>query len=354
MRHTIEEPRLSLGKSGAVDPAGFVPPLADVETSLRRWLDGGRRIALALVIETWGSAPVPVGGMMAIAADDAFAGSVSGGCIEADVIAAARDVMESGEPQTLAFGIEDETAWRAGLACGGTIRILVFPLSPDLGRPLFDRIRTARESRRPIVVRWPLEGGAVTTFDDAAVCDENLSASIRLGQSRSIGEGGEAYFLQAFLPPPRVIIFGATHIAQHLARLCSEIGYAVHVSDPRSAFTGADRFEPAAVGAPAWPSETDLTLDAYSAVVALTHVSAIDDEALHRALVSDCRYVGALGSRKTHAARVERLRKAGFSDDQISRVAAPIGLDIGAKSAGEIAVSILAQIIEAFRKPVRP
>src|SRR5262249_9544378 len=155
----------------------------------------------------------------------------------------------------------------------------------------------------------------------------------------------------ALTPPPRIIIVGATHIAQHLATMATASGYDVKVIDPRTAFASPARFDPSHIIA-GWPEECfkKMTADPFSAVVTLTHVDHIDDEALAIALKSPCRYIGALGSRKTHAKRVARLNAAGFTDTDIARINAPVGLDIEAETAGEIATSILAQIISAFRK----
>jgi xanthine dehydrogenase accessory factor len=285
---------------------------------------------------------------MAIAGIDEFQGSVSGGCVEADVIASALDVIETGRPETLSFGIADETAWRAGLACGGRIRVHVARLDPKSDLAFLEKLDAAAAERAPIVVTTRLADGT-RQISDTTSTDPAIAETLRRGRS-AVDESGEN-FLHALTPSPRVIIVGATHIAQHLAGMASAAGYDVKVLDPRSAFASPARFNSAHL-MPGWPEDvfSRLAADPFSAVVTLTHVDQIDDEALTIALKSPCRYIGSLGSRKTHAKRVERLKAAGFSEADITRIQAPIGLDIAAQTPGEIAVSIMAQIIAAFRK----
>ena len=314
----------------------------------RAWLEAGRPIAIATVVDTWGSAPVRTGGQLAIAGVEEFQGSVSGGCVEADVIAAGLDVIQSGRPETLSFGIADETAWRAGLACGGTIRVHVSRLDPKSDLPFLKRVDTAIAERAPIVVATRLADGTRQIFD-AAATEPEIADALRRGRS-ALDASGET-FLHAITPARRVIIVGATHIAQHLAMMATASGYDVKVIDPRTAFASPTRFESSQI-VTGWPDDglAKLTSDPFTAVVTLTHVEEIDDEALTLALRSPCRYIGSLGSRKTHAKRVARLKSAGFSDMDVARIHAPIGIDIAAETPGEIATSILAEIIATFRK----
>ncbi|MFT3733361.1 MAG: XdhC family protein [Hyphomicrobium sp.] len=327
---------------------GF-PPVTDPRSAARAWLEAGRPVAIATVIDTWGSAPVRAGGQMAIADIEEFQGSVSGGCVEADVIAAGLDVIETGKPETLSFGIADETAWRAGLACGGKIRVHVTKLEPQTGLAFIRQLDDAAAKRKPIVVTTRLADGAREIHDGMTSTDPVIAEAIRRAHS-GVDKSGET-FVHALTPPPRIIIVGATHIGQHLATMASASGYDVKVIDPRTAFANPTRFEASQL-IMGWPEECfkKLTADPFSAVVTLTHVDQIDDEALTIALKSPCRYIGSLGSRKTHAKRVDRLKKAGFTDADIARIHAPVGLDIEAETPGEIATSILAQIIAAFRK----
>lgn len=326
-----------------------VAPLTNPRAAAKAWLQAGRPVAIATVIDTWGSAPVRTGGQMAIAGIDEFQGSVSGGCIEADVIAASLDVIDTGRPEILSFGIADEIAWRAGLACGGKLRVYVSRLDPKTDLDFISRLDEAASHRTPIVVATRLADGAREIHDGTAAAEAAIADVVRRGRS-GVDESGET-FLHALTPPPRIVIVGATHIAQHLAAMATASGYDVKVLDPRTAFASPARFDASQIIA-GWPEDRfkEMAADPFSAIVTLTHVDHIDDEALAIALKSPCRYIGALGSRRTHAKRVERLKAAGFTDADIARINAPVGLNIDAETPGEIATSILAQIIQAFRK----
>lgn len=304
---------------------------------------------MATVIDTWGSAPVRTGGQLAIAGIEEFQGSVSGGCVEADVVSAGLDVLATGKPETLSFGVADETAWRAGLACGGKIRVHVTRLDPKTDLGFLKKLDQAAAAREAVVVMTRLSDGVHQIYDGSTSTDPAITEAIRRARS-GIDPSGEI-FQHVLTPAPRILIVGATHIGQHLAAMATAAGYDVKVLDPRTAFANATRFESSQIIA-GWPEDSfkKLTADPFAAIVTLTHVDHIDDEALSIALKSPCRYIGALGSRKTHAKRVDRLRTHGFSDQDIARIHAPIGLDIEAETPGEIATSILAQIIAAFRK----
>lgn len=323
--------------------------VTEPRAAARAWLEAGRPVAMATVIDTWGSAPVRAGGQMAIADVDEFQGSVSGGCVEADVIASGLDVIETGRPETLSFGIADETAWRAGLACGGKIRVHVVRLDPKDDLAYLDELGSAAAERRPLVVKTRLSDGQRNIASGDQSADPEIAEALRRGRS-AIDAGGET-FLHALTPPPRIVIVGATHIGQHLATMATASGYDVKVLDPRSAFASPARFNASQI-VTGWPEDglAKFAADPFTAIVTLTHVDQIDDEALTIALKSPCRYIGSLGSRKTHAKRVARLKDAGFSDDDIARIHAPIGINIAAETPGEIATSILAEIIAAFRK----
>ncbi len=317
----------------------------------RIWLDEQGKVALATVASTWGSAPVPVGGQLVVAPDERFQGSVSGGCVEADVIAELASVMASGRPRLLEFGVTEETAWRAGLPCGGKIKVLLEPLARGRDLKYLDQVLEARRTRTPLVVTTDVVTGSRTVSDAGSNLTAEAKASLGSGESRLIEGSQGAVFVQALLAPVRIVIAGATNIGQVLADMARQAGYDVVVIDPRAAFLTAERFAGSkTIGA--WPaaSLSSLGLDARTAVVALTHAAHIDDEALGTALRSPCLYIGALGSRGTHAKRVERLRDAGFEEAEIARIRAPIGLAIGAKGPAEIAVSILAEIIKVVRE----
>lgn len=326
-------------------------PLLTIEDAATSWREAGRPFAEAIIVHATSGAPVPVGGRMLIAGEEDFLGSVSGGCVEADVIALALDVIADGRPRTATFGIDEERAWRAGLPCGATIRVLVARPSADETRTMSDAMARLRRERSPFAVATNLETGERAIFDDITAAPEPIAAALKSGQSTIVtSEDGET-FLHVLLPPPRIVAIGATHIAQLLEVMAKAAGYDIVVIDPRSAFTSTSRFtaETAITG---WPEEKlkRFTDDAYTAIVTLTHVGHIDDEALKIALRSDCRYVGALGSRRTHAARTRRLQEAGLSEAEIARIHAPVGLDLGGRAPGEIATAILAEIVAAFNQ----
>jgi xanthine dehydrogenase accessory factor len=289
---------------------------------------------------------------MTIAADGSFAGSVSGGCVEGEVITEAGELIaEGGPPRVLAYGVEDETAWRVGLPCGGRIRVLVERLAGAEGAAYVTTLQSARAERRPLLVRTRLADGARTiVVRDAVDPDSALGRRFLSGiSSLESAPDGDA-FVHARLPAPRIVLVGATHIAQVLAELVRLQGFDALVVDPRTAFAAERRF-PGVTLVTEWPQDAlpQLGLDPYTAVAALAHVGHIDDEALKLACRSECFYIGALGSRKNHAKRIERLAAAGLSESEIARIRAPIGLDLGATTPPEIALSIMAEILRTLR-----
>ena len=324
---------------------------ADALDALVQYLARDKRAALATIIETWGSAPVPVGGQMAIAVDGSFTGSVSGGCVEGEVITEAGELLDGGAPKTLSFGVEDETAWRVGLPCGGKIRVFVERLESDAGRGYAERLVAARQAREALVVRTRLKDGGREIFDlQAAANNSEMARRFISGVSTVMTESDGETFVHARLPPPRIVIVGATHIGQILAELVRLSGFSPIVVDPRTAFASAARFPGVELIAD-WPQDAlpRLGLDPYTAVAALAHVGHIDDEALKLACRASCFYVGALGSRKNHGKRVERLAAAGLATGEIARICSPIGLDLGATTPPEIALAIMAEILRHLR-----
>ncbi len=326
----------------------------DVIDHLAASLARDGRAAMATIIETWGSAPVPVGGQMAIAADGSFAGSVSGGCVEGEVIAEAIESMDghsASPPRALSFGVEDATAWRVGLPCGGKIRVLVERLDGVEGTGYVAALAAARSNREALIICTRLSDGDRKVLRRDAVAADHLFARRFLSGVSSIeaGPDGEC-FVHARLPPPRIILIGATHIAQVLAELVRITGFDAIVVDPRTAFAAERRF-PGVQLVAEWPQDAlpQLKLDPYTALAALAHVGHIDDEALKLACASECFYIGALGSRKNHAKRIERLAAAGVSATGIGRIASPIGLDLGATTPPEIALAIMAEILRQLR-----
>jgi xanthine dehydrogenase accessory factor len=329
-------------------PAGEV----DVLSAARNWLARDGRVAIATVVDTWGSAPVPVGGQMAVAADGNFQGSVSGGCIEGEIIMEAEDILAGGQPKRLTFGVADETAWRAGLPCGGKVQVFVERIdAKDGGADLLDRAVAAGETRRGLVVRTNLADGRKEVFERSdANLPQDIAERFRTAKSQLQETPDGDVFLHALVPPARILVIGATHIGQVLTQIARLASYEVTVIDPRTAFASADRF-PDVKLLTEWPQDAlpKVGLDPYTAVVALAHVGHIDDEALKLAVQSDCLYIGALGSSRNHAKRVERLKAAGITDSQMARIKAPIGLDIGAQTPAEVALSVMAEIVLAVR-----
>jgi xanthine dehydrogenase accessory factor len=319
------------------------------------WLAEGRGVAVATVIQTWGSAPQPVGSQLLIDAAGNFLGSVSGGCVEAEIVAQAADVIATGTPKNLEFGVEDNTAWKVGLACGGTIRVFVEPLEATAAADgMLHRLMRDVESRRSVALVTNLGTGvrslAHAPGDVAQDLSPALEEALRRDKSTPVVGGEGELFINVFNPTPRLIVVGAVHIAQQLATMARALGHDVVILDPRSAFATEQRFAGMEI-VRAWPEDAlpKIGLDARTALIALTHDPKIDDPALIAALASDAFYVGALGSRKTHAARVERLLQAGVPAGDIERIHAPIGLDIGAQGAAEIALSIVAEITAVQR-----
>ncbi len=308
------------------------------------WAEAGRGAALATVIETWGSAPRPAGSQLAISGDGEMAGSVSGGCVEGAVVAEALEAMADGAPRVLSYGVADETAFAVGLACGGTIRVLVEPVGPALPVGLLRDLAAARSARASAAYLVNLE-----TWERRIADSTDALATERLRADRSGMEGDWLVAVQG--AALRLVVVGAVHIAQSLVAMARLAGYDPVIVDPREAFGSAARF-PGERILDGWPDEALAAhgLDSRTAVVTLTHDPKLDDPAIRAALGSEVFYLGCLGSKRTHAARLERLREAGFDDAALARIHAPIGLDIGAKSPAEIAVAILAEITQALRQ----
>lgn len=307
-----------------------------------KWHQDGTGAVLATVVQTWGSAPRRVGSQLVISGKGDIQGSVSGGCVEGAVIMEAMDVLESGTGKMLEFGVSDEDAFAVGLACGGTIRVWIEPVGAALPEPLLADLVAARAAREPVAYVINTDTG-----------DRRLDRSgheSRFAMDRSGFEDDEATFVGIHNPPLRMVIVGAVHIAQALVKMARITGYDPYIIDPREAFASEARF-PGETILTDWPDEAvdEIGLDTRTALVLLTHDPKLDDPALERALTSKCFYIGALGSTRTHAKRVERLGKAGYTDDQIARIHGPVGLNIGAAGPSEIAISIMAQITSALR-----
>ena len=312
------------------------------------WHREGQGAALATVVETWGSAPRQAGSQLAISGGAEIMGSVSGGCVEGAVVTEALEALQDGRPRLLTFGVTDETAFAVGLACGGTIRVMVEPVGegPEaLSESLLAEVVAARASRRALAVEVRPDGWARRLLRPG----EDAATDARFRADRS-GMEEDGRFLAIHNPPLRMIVIGAVHIAQALLPMARLAGYDPVLIDPRDAF-GSDLRFPGETILDDWPDEAlgALAPDARTAIVTLTHDPKLDDPAIAVALRSGCFYLGCLGSKKTHAKRLERLQAAGFTAEDIARIHAPVGLDIGARSPAEIALSILAQVTQTLR-----
>ena len=293
----------------------------------------GAPMAIATVVETWKSAPCPVGTHMLVHADGRFVGSVSGGCVEGDVLERAQLVLAGAPPVLRRYGVADDAAWDVGLPCGGDIQVLVQPVSAD-GFPahLFADIMKARSAGAALSVVTDLESGRSALLDDAA----------------------SAGFVNIYHPPRRLLIVGAVEIASALAAIATSQGVDVTLCDPRGRFLTAERF-PGIRLDDRWPDDAVKAFapDSRSAIVTLSHDPKIDDPALAAALASPAAYVAALGSVRSHQARLARLSAAGVSAEQCARIEGPAGVAINAISAPEIALSIAGGMIRAFNQGLR-
>jgi xanthine dehydrogenase accessory factor len=328
-------------------PSPLMADHEDILGAARGFLARGQKAALATVVTTWGSSPRPVGSLLAVAEGGAFVGSVSGGCVEGAVVSEAEEVMKGAPAKLLKFGITDEQAWDVGLACGGKVEILVTSLNGTEG--LLDKIHSAQQQHRGAVLATDIQSGAMTALIEDQM-DKNALATLAQeaivqDRSQTIEASGRSVFLDVFAPKRRIALVGAVHIAQSLAPMAALAGYEVTVIDPRSAFATEARFPNVTISHD-WPDEAlkNFAPDRRTAVVTLTHDPKLDDPALAAALKSDAFYIGSLGSRKTHASRLARLKEQGFSDTDVARIHGPVGLAIGAISPAEIAISIMAEI----------
>ena len=339
--------------------------MRDVLPQMQRWTAEGKPFAIARVIRTWGSAPRGVGSAMLVAPEMAVAGSVSGGCIEGEVIEAAIKVIETGKPRRLDFGVSDELAWSVGLSCGGQVSVWValFPLfSADSTERLAGKqLLEALQSNQPVVWVTRMEPEAPEQYlffpessePQAPELPAPLVASAREAyRKRESGLqeiGGHLYFFHVLPRRARLIVVGAGHITIPLVQMARILDFEVFIIDPRQVFASPDRFPtPPDHLISRWPQEVlpNLKPDEDTYTVLLTHDPKIDDPALHLLLRSPVAYIGALGSRKTHQKRIQRLEAAGFSRETIERIHGPAGLDIHAQTPEEIALSILAQIVQ--------
>ena len=307
----------------------------DILTPTSLWLKQKRRIALATVISTWGSSPRPVGGQMAIDENGEIIGSVSGGCIEGAVISEGIDSIKDGKSRIKDYGISNDMAWEVGLACGGELKVLIQPL--NLEDEIVYSIVDSIKKRKVVKLKINYSNGD-------RIIDNTINNQI------SYFDKSNNEFIHIIDPKPRLFIIGAVHIAQALVSLANVADYEIVLIDPRDHFATKDRFPNCKI-INEWPDEalSKFHLDSSSHLVTLTHDPKIDDLALIFCMKKNFGYIGSLGSKKTHNKRCERLLEKGFDEIELSKIHAPIGLDIKAKTPAEIATSILAEIINYRR-----
>ncbi len=328
--------------------------MRDIADGLRALLSAGRPFGLATVVSIRGSAPRAAGAVMTVDADGAAVGSVSGGCVEGAVYEAAAEVLGGGPPVLETYGISDETAFSVGLTCGGILDVLVQAVG-SVEAPLLTRALDLIERDDPVAVATVVSGPAplgalvVVTVDDA----RGLLAAGATG-TRHYGPRGErrvdevAVFVQSFTPPPRMLVFGATDFAAAVSRAGVFLGYRVTVCDARPVFATARRFPDAHEVVCEWPSTylARTPVDERTVITVLTHDPKFDVPLLEVALRSPAGYVGAMGSRRTHDDRLARLHELGVPAEALDRLRSPIGLDLGARTPEETAVSIAAEIVQ--------
>ena len=340
----------------------------------------GIGVGRAIVIRTFGSAPRPEGAVFLTADDGRIAGSISGGCVEGAVAEQIMAARKTGRERVIRYGISDEQAWDVGLACGGTIDVLVSPAVPAETEVAARETREGRGDGRVIVTLLPadapppsiaahvsgqgsapeaplvlyedgrLDGSLGDAAGDALLVDAGREALAK-GISRTIAIGGRQLFLEAYPVRPRLVVVGAVEVARTLVRLAKELGYGTVVIDGRTAFATEARFPGVDRLIVGWADEVadEIGLGPADAVAVLTHDQKFDEPAIIAALARGCRYVGAIGSRTTQAERRARLLEAGVSPSDVDRLRGPIGLDLGGRLPAEMALAILAEIVAERR-----
>jgi xanthine dehydrogenase accessory factor len=347
-----------------------VDALSSSERIAVDWLREGRRVVGAALVERIGSAPLDPGAQMLIDERGNIEGSVTGGCVEAALVEEAQRILAGGEARVVTYGVSDEEALGVGLMCGGTVRVFVREYADDSLEAL-EAVAVARAADEPVASATLLDGNragaSISILEDRVVgslgvtdlLDRSVERDARgqldegVSRIRRYGAGGEvmgselAVYIQAFATPPRMLIFGAIDFSSEMASVASDIGYRVTICDAREPFARSPRFSRNAEVVIEWPDRylEEQELGPRDVVFVFTHDPKFDEPALMAALATDAGYVGALGSRRTQQRRVERLRDAGLDERSIARIHAPCGLDVGARTPSETAISILAEVI---------
>jgi xanthine dehydrogenase accessory factor len=353
--------------------------MLDLARQLDEWAEEGRDFAVATVVGVGGSAPRGPGAALAVDSEGTVIGSVSGGCVEGAVYELCLQTLQSGEPVLERFGYSDEDAFAVGLTCGGVIDILVVPVGAETPvRPVFRAALSAARRGAPAalarVTRGPAEllGGALHVGPDGAyegglggapeldrtaaagaraLLEAGRTGTVELSEDGSHCPGGLTLFVEASVPPPRMIVFGAIDFAAALVRAGSFLGYRVTVCDARPVFATRARFPEADDVVVDWPHRylRRTATDTRTVLCVLTHDAKFDIPLLTEALRMPVAFVGAMGSRRTHADRERRLREAGLTEGELARLRSPIGLDLGARTPEETALSIAAEIVATRR-----
>lgn len=330
----------------------------DILETVNAWLAAGKKVALATVVETWGSAPRQAGAKMAVTSDMAMIGSVSGGCVETAVVSEMIDSLDDHKPRLLHFGVSDDTAWDVGLACGGKITVYAEPLNTAWWQQMIEYVQHAYTT---ITVLNGEQAGtkillAESPITSTLLLPDMLDVLIRAAHetpttTRTQVEDWDV-LIEVYRPNPRLVIIGGAHVAMALKQYAHILGFRVLLIDPRKAFATPERFPDVERISHEYPDKAlrSIPLDRDTYVAILTHDPKIDDPALQTVLPSAAAYVGVLSSRRTHQKRLERLTGLGIDSALFSRIHTPIGIEIGAKSPEEIALSIMAEIIAIKNK----
>ncbi len=307
-----------------------------------QWHEKGSGAVIATVIETWGSAPRRVGSQLIVSGDGNMEGSVSGGCVEGAVVLEALDSLQDGKIRVLEYGVSDDDAFAVGLACGGKMRVLVEPVGKQMPQNLLQELLYATINDKSVIYEINIK-----TLQRRLVYNEYED---RIRRDRSGFKEDGLTFLNVYSPRLKIDIVGAVHIAQALVPIAEIAGFSARIIDPRESFANRERFGSIEISND-FPDValTKAKPNYRTAVILLTHDPKLDDPALHVALQSEAFYIGALGSKKTHQQRKNRLKQFGFTEKEIDRVNGPIGLDIGASSPEEIAIAIISEVIATLR-----
>jgi xanthine dehydrogenase accessory factor len=330
--------------------------MRELLATIDAWRAEGVGFGRAVLIRAFGSAPRPEGASLLVADDGRIAGSVSGGCVEGACFEQVQEARRSGTAIVVRYGITDEQAWDVGLACGSTIDVLIEP-------ELHHEVEEAARAGDGRALAIPLPDGSPGPEDGAhpsasarpapplvrpeGELGHALAEALEAGRSETVTSAGRQYFIEVFPDPPRLVVFGAVQVAMPLLSFARELGYRTAVVDARSAFATRERFPDADELLVGWPTDVAerLRLSPSDAVAVLTHDPKLDEPAIMAAIRSGCRYVGAIGSRRTQAARRQRLAAAGLSQSELARLRGPIGLDLGGRDPAETALAIMAEVV---------